>query len=159
MKASKVVSALLEHRLHGEHEPTVSVDVSTGADDAFLRAFGTSFEVQETEHDITLLEERTLNRGDRPAKLSRARSSENRWDGLCQDLQIQPEGPLVHIAEIQEHPLIEGNCAAAIHLPEAGDARFYTEPPALPILVETLVIPHWQRSGTDQTHVAPQNVN
>ena len=63
MKASKVAAALLGHiRLHGDHEVTVSVDVSTDDDDAFLRALGSSFEVQETEHDMTLLCEGSLNR-------------------------------------------------------------------------------------------------
>ncbi len=54
--------------------------------------------------------------------------------------------------------MVEGNIAAAVALPEAGHARFDAEAAALPVLVETVVIPDRERPGAYQAHVALQDV-
>ena len=52
----------------------------------------------------------------------------------------------------------EGDGAAAVDLPQAGDARADAEAAALPVLIESLVIPHGKRPGAHQAHVALQDV-
>ena len=52
----------------------------------------------------------------------------------------------------------KGIGAAAVDLPQAGDARADAEAAALPVLIESLVITHGKRPGADQAHVALQDV-
>ena len=91
--------------------------------------------------------------------LSCARAA--KYGGNCarKDLQVEPERPFVHVLQVEAHPLLEGNRAAAIYLPEAGDARADAEAAALPILAEAVVIALRQRAWADETHLALQNVN
>ena len=74
--------------------------------------------------------------------LSGPRASKDGRNRLGKNLQVQPERPLIQIFEIQEHPLVEGDSAAAIYLPETGYAGFDAESPALPIFIETLIVTH-----------------
>src|SRR6202050_5368017 len=65
---------------------------------------------------------------------------------------------MVHVLEVQFHPLVEMDCASAVHLPETRDSRPYAETSPLPIFAKPFVISERQRPGTDQTHVTFQDI-
>ena len=54
---------------------------------------------------------------------------------------------MVDILHIQFHPLVERGIAAAVHLPKAGDSWTDAEAAAVPVLVETVVIPDRKTPG------------
>jgi len=87
-----------------------------------------------------------------------AGTPENCRDCACQNLQIQPQRPLVDVAHVELHPFLERNGAPAVDLPEARDARPNAEPPAVPVLIKSLIIADWQRPGSYQAHVTFQDV-
>src|SRR5207249_1707631 len=69
----------------------------------------------------------------------------------------QQKGPVVNIGEVELHPVFEADLVAATDLPEASHAGFHTQPAPLPTLVACHFL--WQRrSGTNQAHVALQNI-
>lgn len=62
MKASLIVSVLAEFiASNGDTDVTVSVDVSTGEDDAFKRVFGEIAGIQQGNSEITILADGVLN--------------------------------------------------------------------------------------------------
>ena len=72
---------------------------------------------------------------------------ENSGNGLRQDLEVEPQGPLVHVLKIQEHPLIERDSAAAVYLPEAGHAGLDAETATLPVFVESIEVANCKGRG------------
>lgn len=87
-----------------------------------------------------------------------SRSLQNGGNGLRQDFEVEPERPVIDVFHVEFHPFFEGNGAAAVDLPQAGDARADAEAVAVPVLIESLVIAHGKRPGADQAHVALQDV-
>src|SRR5271155_2716695 len=84
------------------------------------------------------------------SQLSRgSRTPQDRRNRLDQYFQIKPQKPLVDVLQIQLHPLLERNSASSADLPQTGDTGTDAEAPALPILVETLIIADGQRPWPD----------
>ncbi|HQG66912.1 MAG TPA: hypothetical protein PLA32_14160, partial [Smithella sp.] len=52
-------------------------------------------------------------------------------DGHGDDLDVQPQGPVVHIPNIQPELLFPGDGVAAVDLRPAGNFRFYFVSPHL----------------------------
>ncbi len=87
------------------------------------------------------------------------RGRKNGRDGLEQDLEVEPQRPLVDIAQIQRDPVVEVvDPGAAGDLPEPGDAGFHGQPPALPALV-AFDLGGDGRPGPDQRHLALEHID
>jgi len=67
--------------------------------------------------------------------LMRPAAEEHRRDRPQDDLDVAPERPAVDVLEVELHPLVEVDLAAAAHLPGAGDPGPHREAAALPALV------------------------
>ena len=75
------------------------------------------------------------------------------------DFQIQPQGPVVNVFQIQPHPVAEiGDVVAAADLPEAGEAGFDAQAAAMRQIVKTFDFVHRQRARADEAHLAAQDV-
>src|SRR2546425_2843662 len=79
-------------------------------------------------------------------------------DGSCQDGKIEPDRPVVDVLHVEIHPMVKGNSAPAVDLPEASDAGPHAEPAPLPVLADPKVVPYGERSRPNQAHGALQNV-
>ena len=79
--------------------------------------------------------------------------------GAHQDLHVEPQRPTVDVLHVEPHPLLEAQGRAAADLPQTGDARSDAQPPAVPVMVEPLVIPQRQRPRAHQAHVTAQHVD
>src|SRR5437016_3923066 len=88
-----------------------------------------------------------------------AGSHENHRNGSSQNLEVQPEGPIVDILEIQPDPILEiRDVIASAHLPEAGQPGFDAQPSTMGQVMETLHFVDRQRTRPDEAHFAPQDV-
>ena len=58
-------------------------------------------------------------------------SGEYRRDCFQHDADVQPEGPIIDVLEIQLHPFIEIDIVPAGDLPKTGDAGLDTQPASL----------------------------
>ncbi len=89
--------------------------------------------------------------------LLRAGSGEDDADGAHDDLEIEPDAPVLDVGDIERNIAVERGILAALHLPETGDARRDIEAAQM---VE-LVFHHFagnRRTRTDHAHVAAQNI-
>lgn len=77
--------------------------------------------------------------------------------GQEQDLQIQPQIPVVHVPDIVFKLLLPSHVVAAVNLGPAGDTRLDLMAAKLlgGVAVEVL---HHQRPRADEGHVAPEHV-
>src|SRR5213593_1988818 len=57
-----------------------------------------------------------------------AAAAEHRGDRLQEDLDVEPEGPVVDVLHLALDPVLELR-RAPVHLPQAGDARLHAEAP------------------------------
>src|ERR1035438_2989160 len=87
-----------------------------------------------------------------------ARAAQNRGQSLGQDLQIEPEGPFIHVLKIKPHPLVEADSAPAVDLPKAGNTGLDAETPPLPVFAESFVVAYRQRSGAYEAHLSLKHV-
>ena len=78
-------------------------------------------------------------------------------DRFDHDLEIQPQGPVVQVFEVELHPVLEPDIVPSVDLPQAGDPRLHGKPASLPGLVFFDLIRH-RRTGADEAHVAEENV-
>ncbi len=91
--------------------------------------------------------------------LRRAAGEKNGRDGLEQDLEVEPQRPLVDVAQIEGDPVVEVvDPGAAGDLPEPGDAGFHGQPPALPALVALDLVGD-RRPRPDQRHLSLEHVD
>src|SRR5262249_7249284 len=65
--------------------------------------------------------------------------------------------PVVNVGEVQLHPVFKADLITAADLPKARHAGFHAETAALPTFVSRDLLRN-RRTGTDQAHVAAQNV-
>src|SRR2546430_167398 len=54
--------------------------------------------------------------------------AEDRGPGLPENLQVEGEGPVFHITQVQPDGLVPGQVRPAVDLPETGDARLDRQP-------------------------------
>src|SRR5690606_10226213 len=94
----------------------------------------------------------------RMAEASIRPTSQRRGDGLPEDLEIQPEGPVSDVVGVEADDLFEvHDVASPADLPEAGDPRECVEPLEVVRLVGLEVV--WEeRPGPDETHVTLEDV-
>src|SRR5205809_5805847 len=78
---------------------------------------------------------------------------------LHQDLQVEPERPLIDVLHVQLHPLIKAEIAASVDLPETGDTWPDTEASPVPVLIETVIVAQGQGPRAYKAHVASQHVD
>jgi len=64
------------------------------------------------------------------------------WNCPRLGFDIQPERALIDVLDVEAHPLVERDGAAAADLPQAGNARPAAEVAALPVIIEAVVVPH-----------------
>lgn len=75
-------------------------------------------------------------------------------NGLQQNLQIQPDAPLIDIACIQPHDFLEvQHIAPAVYLPHTGDAGLGRQSHAVTRLIEPDLF-LCRRAGTHEAHIA-----
>src|SRR5437764_428373 len=80
-----------------------------------------------------------------------AGAGEDDGDGSAEDLEIEPDGPIVDVFEVEAHPIAKGiYIIAAADLPQAGEARLDTESPAMCGIVEAFDFIDGQRARTDE---------
>src|SRR5689334_16176670 len=91
--------------------------------------------------------------------LSSACRSEHCRNGLGDDLQVEPERPLVDVLHIQFHPAVEAQLAATTDLPEAGHTRPHAEAAYQGRLGKAANISHWERTRAYQGHFPPQDIH
>lgn len=51
-----------------------------------------------------------------------AGAGEDYYEGAGENLEVEPDDPLVDVSHIKRDVVIEGGVLAGLHLPEAGDA-------------------------------------
>src|SRR6266700_2652213 len=87
----------------------------------------------------------------------RARSGNDGPGGAEEDLEIEPQRPLVDVFEVHLHPVIKvGDLVPAAHLPQACDSGTDAQ---LSLLPETIAVQLVRKRGTraDERHVAFEN--
>src|SRR5262245_40209845 len=67
--------------------------------------------------------------------LPRSASEQHHGNGAEEDLEVEPQRPLIDVGEVELHPGLEVDLVAAADLPDAGDAGPHREPAPLPALV------------------------
>src|SRR5207245_11534011 len=76
-----------------------------------------------------------------------ALSGNHRGNGAQQDLEIEHRRLAANVLEIEPHPLLESDPAAAVQLPQAGEPGPHVETPHLPGLVlRHLLGKRWPRA-------------
>src|SRR5438552_16827175 len=136
--------------------PSSTIIMTTGASHHFFR-MRRNAQNSPSIPNVALLMTSPLFADDSSSRGSR--SSQNRRHRFDEDLEIQPQGPLVDVLHVQLHPSLEWQPAPPIHLPQARDPRTHAEPAAVPVLVEPVVIADRQRPRADEAHVASQHVD
>src|ERR1017187_4668105 len=96
-------------------------------------------------------------KGDGAQRLAGAEAGQDDGDGASEDFQVEPEGPVVDVLEVELHPLIEADLVAATDLPDAGQTRFHGKAAAMPWVV-VLHLGRDGRPGSDEAHVADENI-
>ena len=70
--------------------------------------------------------------GDCMLVLAGTGASENNWDGLEQNFQVQGEAPVVDVFQVEADPFLKtSDLVAASDLPEAGQPGFHAETTSL----------------------------
>src|SRR5882672_7752481 len=90
--------------------------------------------------------------------LVRASSAQYRRNRLEEDLEIQPQRPVLDVVEIQLQPLGERELAPSGDLPQAGETRLHAEALALDALVEEIHVPQRHGARPDEAHLTGQHV-
>src|SRR5690349_15718974 len=78
-------------------------------------------------------------------------------NSLQKDLRVKPKRPAVNVREVELHPAIEVELAAALERPKAGQARTHAQAAPLP----GLVLFHLFRNRgpwTHERHVSAQDI-
>ena len=79
--------------------------------------------------------------------------------GAEEDFQIEPEGPVIDVLEIEPDPFAEiGDMIAATDLPQAREARFDAEAAAMREIIEAPDLIDRQRTRANQAHFTAQHV-
>src|ERR1035441_3212406 len=72
-----------------------------------------------------------------PGVLFCSRAGKHGRQGAPENGDVQPQGPMVNVFQVQSHPLLEiGKVVASTDLPEAGQARLYAQPTPMGQVVE-----------------------
>src|SRR5208282_289727 len=88
------------------------------------------------------------------ARASHAGTSDYYACGLDQNLEIQPQRPVVDVLKVETDPVVEiRNLIAPTDLPQTGHARFYAEFAAMPDF-ETFELVRPGRARSHQAHVS-----
>src|SRR5438094_10452093 len=66
---------------------------------------------------------------------------EDHWDGLDENLEVEPQRPAPHVFQIQLAHLAIGQEIAARQLPQTGDARQHLQAVELPVDVLVELVP------------------
>src|SRR6478609_8704467 len=94
----------------------------------------------------------------RPPRPSDGRSTpQHLRDGLQDQGEVEPGGPVGDVAVVERDHVFEGQVAAAVDLPEAGHAGLELEPPAPP-LRHVQVLLEDQGPGADERHLAAEHI-
>src|SRR5688500_12441193 len=83
-----------------------------------------------------------------------------RQDGLGrldQDLQLEQRAPRPGVLDVEGDHVVEAELAATAHLPQTGEAWLGPQALPRPVVVHRDLAGH-RRAGSDQAHVAPQDV-
>src|SRR5438045_6346303 len=88
-----------------------------------------------------------------------ADAGEHNRHGAEEDFQIEPEGPVIDVLEIEPDPFAEiGDMIAAADLPEASEAGFDAETAAMGEIIKALDFIDRQRTRANQAHFPPQHI-
>src|SRR5438094_2893379 len=82
---------------------------------------------------------------------------EDHWDGLDENLEVEPQRPAPHVFQIQLAHLAIGQEIAARHLPQTGDARQHLQAVELPVVVRVELVPEG-RSRPYQAHLTTYHI-
>src|SRR5687768_8960718 len=93
----------------------------------------------------------------RPVRSRSAAGSKHCAKSLQQDDEVQPQGPLVHILDIELDALRVGQVVSAADLPEAGHARAHCTV-VLPSLGVQADLPLHAGARADDAHIALEHV-
>src|ERR1017187_10620677 len=92
-----------------------------------------------------------------PGLSAGAEAGQDDGHGAGEDFEVEPEGPVVDILEVEFHPLVEADLVAAADLPDAGEAGLHGEAAAMPRIV-VLDLAGDGRTGTNEAHVPAENI-
>src|SRR5947209_694369 len=76
-----------------------------------------------------------------------------------ENLEVQPQRPILGVVQIQADHIVEAGPAAAADLPQAGDARLHLQNPAPVPQVVSLKLVGDGRTRSDQRHFTLENVD
>ena len=77
--------------------------------------------------------------------------------GSDEDPDVEPEGNVIHVPDVEAEPLAPSQGVSSIHLRPARYSGSYGVPPRLFRSVPFEIL-YEQGAGADETHVAPQDV-
>src|SRR5574341_2141521 len=72
-------------------------------------------------------------------------------DGLEQDHDVEPDGPVEHIPRIESEPVVKGELVPARHLPQSCDAR-RREQDRIDMVSHVVFLARQIRPRPDETH-------
>ena len=88
-----------------------------------------------------------------------AAAAEDGGEGAEEDLEVEPEGPVVDVGEVEGDPFFEVfDAVAAGDLPEAGEAGFDAEAAALGVFFDAFDFVDGEGAGADEAHFAAEDV-
>ena len=88
-----------------------------------------------------------------------AAAAEDGGEGAEEDLEVEPEGPIVDVGEVEGDPFFEVfDAVAAGDLPEAGEAGFDAEAAALGVFFDAFDFVNGEGAGADEAHFATEDV-
>jgi hypothetical protein len=85
-------------------------------------------------------------------------ATQNRWDCLRKNLEVETQGPVINIFQVLSHPGIEILVIATIDLPQAGDPGFHAKAAFQPERLKALHIAQREWTRTHQAHIAFDDV-
>src|SRR5690348_16730070 len=93
-----------------------------------------------------------------PEKLLRPGAAQDGGNRAQENLEVEPERPVVNVFEVEAHPFLEvGNLVAALDLPETGEAGLDAQTAAVREIAETADLVHRQRARANEAHLAAQD--
>src|SRR5262245_32222383 len=87
-----------------------------------------------------------------------AAAAQHGGNGLGEDREIEPQGPVVDVLHVSPDPVVEAERPLA-DLVQAGDTRLDAEATLVRAMIDAQDVTHWERTGADQAHVAAQDVH
>jgi hypothetical protein len=84
-------------------------------------------------------------------------SSEDLQSGQTEDLEVEPEAPVIHVPHVVFEPLLPGHRVPSVHLGPPRDPGPHVVPTGLLGRVQREVLDP-ERAGSDQAHVPLQHV-